>query len=126
VVKSTNPFDARQTPQSKKRPADQPREYNGKPALTRSGIARRAARLVREGALERPGPRGRADAAGPGEPASAVEALAATQAQDRDAKAAARRRRSDASGRRPASPRPKTSAGKTRSATKTGRQGRAR
>ena len=49
VVKSTNPFDARQTPQSKKRPADQPRLYNGKPALTRAGITKRAAQLVREG-----------------------------------------------------------------------------
>ncbi|MBY0438966.1 MAG: hypothetical protein K2W80_12300, partial [Burkholderiales bacterium] len=49
VVKSTNPFDAKQTPQSKKRPADQPRLYGGKPALTRAGIAQRAARLVREG-----------------------------------------------------------------------------
>jgi len=49
VVKTTRPFDARQTPQSAKRPADQPRLYNGKPALTRAGIAKRAAAIVREG-----------------------------------------------------------------------------
>jgi 3-oxoacid CoA-transferase len=49
VVKTSRPFDASQTPQSKRRPADLPRLYNGKPALTRAGIARRAAALVREG-----------------------------------------------------------------------------
>ena len=32
-----------------RRPSDQPRLYNGKPALTRAGIARRAAALVRDG-----------------------------------------------------------------------------
>jgi 3-oxoacid CoA-transferase len=49
VVKSTRPYDAKQVPQSKRRPADTAREYNGKPALTRAGIARRAAALLREG-----------------------------------------------------------------------------
>ena len=49
IVKSTQPFDAKQVPQSKRRPADAAREYNGKPALTRAGIARRAAALLREG-----------------------------------------------------------------------------
>ena len=49
VVRSTMPFDAKQVPQSKRRPADTAREYNGKPALTRAGIARRAAALLREG-----------------------------------------------------------------------------
>ena len=49
VIKSTRPFDAQQTPQSKRRPADQPRLYNDKPALTRSGIAKRAAGIITEG-----------------------------------------------------------------------------
>ena len=49
VVKSTYPFDPKQTPQSNRRPSDKPREYNGKPALTRAGIAKRAAAIVREG-----------------------------------------------------------------------------
>lgn len=49
VVKSTYPFDPKQTPQSNRRPADKPREYLGKPALTRAGIAKRAAALVNEG-----------------------------------------------------------------------------
>jgi len=49
VVKSTRPFDAKQVPQSKRRPADTARLYNGKPALTRAGIAKRAAELLREG-----------------------------------------------------------------------------
>ena len=35
VVKSTYPFDPKQTPQSNRRPSDKPREYNGKPALAR-------------------------------------------------------------------------------------------
>jgi 3-oxoacid CoA-transferase len=49
VVKSTRPFDPKQVPQSKRRPADAARQYHGKPALTRAGIARRAAALLREG-----------------------------------------------------------------------------
>jgi 3-oxoacid CoA-transferase len=49
VVKTSRPFDASQTPQSRRRPADQPRLYNGKPALTRAGIAKRAAALVKDG-----------------------------------------------------------------------------
>jgi 3-oxoacid CoA-transferase len=49
VVKTTRPFDAKQVPQSKRRPADTARIYNDKPALTRAGIAKRAAGLLREG-----------------------------------------------------------------------------
>lgn len=49
VVKTERPFDAKQVPQSKRRPADTARVYNGKPALTRAGIAKRAAGLLREG-----------------------------------------------------------------------------
>ena len=49
IVKSTRPYDPKQVPQSKRRAADTAREYNGKPALTRAGIARRAAALLREG-----------------------------------------------------------------------------
>ena len=49
VVKSTHPFNPRDVPPSVRRPADKARLYNGKPALTRAAIARRAARLVKEG-----------------------------------------------------------------------------
>jgi 3-oxoacid CoA-transferase len=49
VVKSENAYDASQVPQSKRRAADKPRLYHGKPALTRAQIAERAAALVREG-----------------------------------------------------------------------------
>jgi len=52
VVKSTRIIlDKRNLahPPSKRRPADTARIYNGKPALTRAGIARRAASLVKEG-----------------------------------------------------------------------------
>lgn len=49
IVKSTRPYDPKQVPQSKRRPADVAREYKGKPALTRAGIAKRAAALLREG-----------------------------------------------------------------------------
>jgi 3-oxoacid CoA-transferase len=49
VVKSTRPFNPREVPPSVRRPADKPRLYNGKPALTRADIARRAALLVKEG-----------------------------------------------------------------------------
>jgi 3-oxoacid CoA-transferase len=49
VFKSERPFDAKQVPQSKRRPADTAKVYNGKPALTRAGIAKRAAGLLRDG-----------------------------------------------------------------------------
>jgi 3-oxoacid CoA-transferase len=49
VFKSERPFDAKQVPQSKRRPADTAKVYNGKSALTRAGIAKRAAGLLREG-----------------------------------------------------------------------------
>jgi len=47
VVKTTQKFDLWRRPE--RRPADQPRLYNGKPGLTRAGIAKNAARLVRDG-----------------------------------------------------------------------------
>jgi 3-oxoacid CoA-transferase len=47
VVKSTQKFDLWKRPE--RRPSDKPRLYNGKPALTRAGIAKNAARLVRDG-----------------------------------------------------------------------------
>jgi 3-oxoacid CoA-transferase len=47
VVRTTQKFDLWRRPE--RRPADQPRLYNGKPGLTRSGIAKNAARLVRDG-----------------------------------------------------------------------------
>ena len=50
VVQSTHPLDVKnlRTP-SIRRPADKPRLYNGKPALTRAAIARCAAGLVKDG-----------------------------------------------------------------------------
>jgi 3-oxoacid CoA-transferase len=47
VVGTTQKFELWHRPV--RRPADQPRLYNGKAALTRAGIARNAARLVRDG-----------------------------------------------------------------------------
>jgi 3-oxoacid CoA-transferase len=47
VVKTTQKFDLWRRPE--RRPSDQPRLYNGKPGLTRAGIAKNAARLVRDG-----------------------------------------------------------------------------
>jgi 3-oxoacid CoA-transferase len=47
VVKTTQKFDLWWRPE--RRPSDKPRLYNGKPALTRAGIAKNAARLVKEG-----------------------------------------------------------------------------
>ncbi|HEY7742987.1 MAG TPA: 3-oxoacid CoA-transferase [Burkholderiales bacterium] len=47
VVKTTQKFELWLRPE--RRPADQPRLYNGKPGLTRQGIAKNAARLVRDG-----------------------------------------------------------------------------
>ncbi|MBI3043425.1 MAG: 3-oxoacid CoA-transferase subunit B [Betaproteobacteria bacterium] len=51
VVKSTLKLDIRSltAPGGPRRAADTARLYNGKPALTRAGIAKRAARLVRDG-----------------------------------------------------------------------------
>jgi 3-oxoacid CoA-transferase len=47
VVKTTQKFDLWRRPE--RRPADKPRLYNGKPGLTRAGIAKNAARLVKDG-----------------------------------------------------------------------------
>ena len=47
VVKTTQKFDLWRRPE--RRPSDQPRLYSGKPGLTRAGIAKNAARLVRDG-----------------------------------------------------------------------------
>ncbi len=51
VVKSTLTLDARNLPAAAgpRRAAETPRLYNGKPALTRAGIAKRAARLIKDG-----------------------------------------------------------------------------
>lgn len=49
VVKTTQPKDGKLWKRPERRPADKPRLYNEKPALTRQGIAKNAARLVREG-----------------------------------------------------------------------------
>lgn len=47
VVKSTEQFNLWRRPE--RRPSDKPRLYNGKPGLTRAGIAKRAAALVKDG-----------------------------------------------------------------------------
>jgi 3-oxoacid CoA-transferase len=49
VVKTTQQHDAKAWRRPERRSADQPRLYNGKSALTRAGIARRAAALVKDG-----------------------------------------------------------------------------
>lgn len=49
VVKTTQTQDPKAWRRPERRPAGQPRLYNGKPALTRAGIARRAAALVKDG-----------------------------------------------------------------------------
>jgi len=49
VVKTTHIVDGKAWRRPQRRPADQPRLYDGKPALTREGIARNAAKLVKEG-----------------------------------------------------------------------------
>jgi 3-oxoacid CoA-transferase len=49
VVRTTQEIDGKAWRRPERRPSDQPRLYNGKPALTRAGIAKNAARLVREG-----------------------------------------------------------------------------
>ena len=49
VVKTTQAVDGKAWRRPERRPSDKPRLYNGKPALTRAGIAKRAAALVKEG-----------------------------------------------------------------------------
>ncbi len=48
VVKKTEQIDGRTLSRTGKRPADSARQYNGKSALTRAGIARNAAKLVKD------------------------------------------------------------------------------
>jgi len=48
VVKTTQTDDGKAWRRPERRPSDQPRLYNGKPALTRTGIAKRAAALVKD------------------------------------------------------------------------------
>jgi 3-oxoacid CoA-transferase len=47
VVKTTQKFDLWR--RKERRPSDEPRLYNGKPALSRAGIAKNAGRLVKDG-----------------------------------------------------------------------------
>ena len=47
VVKTTQKFDLWKRPE--RRPSDKPRLYNDKPALSRAGIAKNAAKLVKDG-----------------------------------------------------------------------------
>jgi 3-oxoacid CoA-transferase len=47
IVKTTQPFELWRRPE--RRPSDKPRLYGGKPALSRAGITKNAARLVRDG-----------------------------------------------------------------------------
>ena len=47
VVKTSEKFNLWRRPE--RRPSDKPRLYNGKPGLTRAGIAKRAAALVKDG-----------------------------------------------------------------------------
>jgi len=49
VVRTTHVVDGKAWRRPARRPSDQPRLYDGKPALTRAGIARNAAKLVVEG-----------------------------------------------------------------------------
>ncbi len=49
IVKTTQNLDPKAWRRPERRPADQPRSYNGKPALSRAGIAKRAAALVKDG-----------------------------------------------------------------------------
>lgn len=51
VVQTTTKIDVKSLPQRSARPADSHREYNGKPALSRAEIGRRAAALVDNGAV---------------------------------------------------------------------------
>jgi len=49
VVKTTQTDDGKAWRRPERRPSDQPRLYHGKPGLTRAGIAKRAAALVKDG-----------------------------------------------------------------------------
>jgi 3-oxoacid CoA-transferase len=49
VVKTTQVTDGKAWRRPERRPSDKPRLYNDKPALTRAGIAKRAAAIVKEG-----------------------------------------------------------------------------
>jgi 3-oxoacid CoA-transferase len=49
VVKTTQTMNEKAWRRPERRPSDKPRLYNDKPALTRQGIAKNAAKLVREG-----------------------------------------------------------------------------
>jgi 3-oxoacid CoA-transferase len=49
IVKTTQVADGKAWRRPERRPSDKPRLYNDKPALTRAGIAKRAAALVKEG-----------------------------------------------------------------------------
>jgi 3-oxoacid CoA-transferase len=49
VVRTTQSYDAKAWRRPERRGADQARLYNGKPGLSRAGIAKRAAGLVRDG-----------------------------------------------------------------------------
>ena len=49
VVMATHAIDGKASRRPERRPSDKPRLYNGKPGLTRAGIAKRAAALVKEG-----------------------------------------------------------------------------
>ena len=49
IVKTTQVADGKAWRRPERRPSDKPRLYNDKPALTRAGIAKRAAGLVKEG-----------------------------------------------------------------------------
>ncbi len=49
IVKTTETANAKAWRRPERRPSDKPRPYNGKPALTRAAIAKRAAGLVKEG-----------------------------------------------------------------------------
>ena len=50
VVKTTQGADVKIVGRTERRPSDKPRLYNGKPALTRAGIAKRCAALIKDGA----------------------------------------------------------------------------
>ncbi len=49
IVKTTQTVDGKAWRRPERRPSDKPRLYNGKPGLTRAGIAKRAAALVKDG-----------------------------------------------------------------------------
>src|SRR3954471_22457655 len=49
IVKTTQAADGKAWRRPERRPSDKPRLYNDKPALTRAGIAKRAAALVKDG-----------------------------------------------------------------------------